>query len=389
MFNTILLADEATWYPISFDSPLNIARAVAFWLTIALAIAFIVGVAVLTALKNDKRKKFLKVSLITAVAYACAVGITLLCMTFAEDGIKPILFYPLLVLVVLIAVSAVALYFNRSLATKIATGCLTGGALIATLVCSGVHFASGEAAEDNWLTNDQVNTIGLYVSVALLIAVIIVLAFVFGRKDKKGFDTKAIAYAAICIAMSFALSYLRIVKMPQGGSITIASLLPLMIYSYMFGTKKGVFAGMIYGMLQAIQDPYILHPAQFLLDYPVAFAAIGLSGMFAKVSALDKYPQLQFALGAVVGGVGRFIVHFFSGIFAFGAFSGSSEMSEIVLYSLGYQAAYVLPDIAIVVVVGVFVFSSKNFVKQVRKFNTTAEEKKEQLAAAQESNPQA
>ena len=51
--------------------------------------------------------------------------------------------------------------------------------------------------------------------------------------------------------MSFALSYLRIVKMPQGGSITIASLLPLMLYSFMFGTKKGVFAGLIYGVLQA------------------------------------------------------------------------------------------------------------------------------------------
>ena len=77
MFNTILLADEATWYPVLFDSPLNIARAVAFWLTIALAIAFIVGVAVLTALKNDKRKKFLKVSLITAVAYALSSPFTL------------------------------------------------------------------------------------------------------------------------------------------------------------------------------------------------------------------------------------------------------------------------------------------------------------------------
>ena len=227
------------------------------------------------------------------------------------------------------------------------------------------------------------------VSAAALVVCSIIAAFLISAKDKRPFDTHCIAFAGICVAMSFALSYVKLFEMPQGGSITIASLLPLMIYSYMFGTKKGVFAGMIYGMLQAIQDPYILHPAQFLLDYPVAFAAIGLSGMFAKVSALDKYPQLQFALGAVVGGVGRFIVHFFSGIFAFGAFSGSSEMSEIVLYSLGYQAAYVLPDIAIVVVVGVFVFSSKNFVKQVRKFNTTAEEKKEQLAAAQESNPQA
>lgn len=125
--------------------------------------------------------------------------------------------------------------------------------------------------------------------------------------------------------MSFALSYLRIVKMPQGGSITLASLLPLMIYSYMFGTKKGVFAGMIYGLLQALQDTYILHPAQFVLDYPLAFAGIGLAGMFAKTKALEKLPQLQFALGAVVAGVARFLMHFLSGIFAFGAFAPGKE----------------------------------------------------------------
>ena len=171
--------------------------------------------------------------------------------------------------------------------------------------------------------------------------------------------------------MSFALSYLRIVKMPQGGSITIASLLPLMLYSFMFGTKKGVFAGLIYGVLQAFQDPAIVHPAQFLLDYPVAFACIGLSGMFAKTKALEKLPQVQFALGGVVAGLARLLMHFVSGIFAFGAFA--PEGTPVALYSFLYQAGYVLPDIAIVIVAGVLVLSSKTFVKEVRKFNSVSE----------------
>lgn len=168
------------------------------------------------------------------------------------------------------------------------------------------------------------NTLALWLLAAVLLAAVVALAFLFGRKDKKGFDSRSIAFAAVCIAMSFALSYLRIVKLPQGGSITLASLLPLMLYSYMFGTKKGVFAGMIYGVLQAFQDTYILHPAQFLLDYPLAFSAIGLAGMFARTDSL-RYPQVKFALGAVVAGVGRLAMHFVSGIFAFGEFAPEGQ----------------------------------------------------------------
>ena len=121
--------------------------------------------------------------------------------------------------------------------------------------------------------------------------------------------------------------------------------------------RKGVFAGFAYGLLQAVQDPWILHPAQFLLDYPVAFAWIGIAGIFAKVEKLDKYPQIQFACGAILAGLGRFVMHLFSGMFAFNlSFWGSFT----------YQAGYVLPDLAIAVVVGILLFSSKAFVKELR-----------------------
>ena len=165
--------------------------------------------------------------------------------------------------------------------------------------------------------------------------------------------------------MSFALSYIRIVPMPQGGSITLASLLPLMIYSYMFGVRKGVFAGFIYGILQAVQDPWILHPAQFLLDYPVAFAAIGLTGMFRRVKAFEKLPQVSFALGAIVAGVLRFVSHVFSGVFAFSEYAGGDNPW---LYSLGYNA-FVFADIAIVIVVGVLLLSSRAFLKEMNRYS--------------------
>ena len=363
-----LLDAEATWFPLLFDTPFDIVRSVAVWLTLALILAFAVTFFLL---KGETRRKFAKIYGIGAIIYAGVLGVLFLCLSFAEDGIVTILFVPLLILIVVLAACGAVLCFRRDKLVTILCACASAAALVAALVCIGVNYASGASLDANWLTSDQVNTVALYVFAVLLIAAIIGLAFLFGRNDKKGFNTRSITFAAVCIAMSFALSYLKIVEMPYGGSITIASLLPLMIYSYMFGVKKGVFAGMIYGVLQAFQDTYILHPAQFLLDYPVAFSAIGLAGIFAHSKVL-KYPQLRFGLGAIVAGFGRFVSHFISGIFAFGAFA--PEGQPVVLYSLLYNLGYVLTDIAIVVVAGVLIFSSKVFLHEMERFaqNRTA-----------------
>lgn len=362
MLFSSLLADEAEWYPVLFDTPLNATRSVAIWLTLALAIAFVVCALVF---KDERRAKFLKISLITAVVYAVAVGITLLSLSFSEDGIATILFVPLLILLIVVAADAVVLAFKRNKIVYIATGCAFGAAVIAVLVCMGVLYASGDSLENNGIPSfDDVNQIGLYVGAILLCAAVVAVAFIFDKNSKRGFDSKTIAYASICIAMSFALSYLRIVKMPQGGSITIASLVPLMLFSFMFGTRKGVFAGAVYGILQAFQDTMILHPAQFILDYPAAFACIGLAGLFANFKPLEKLPQVQFAIGGVIAGLSRFIMHFISGIFAFGYYAPEGQPAW--LYSLIYQSGYVLPDIAIAIAVGVLLMLSPTVIKYVR-----------------------
>lgn len=359
------LLSGATWYPILFDTPLNAVRSVFIWTTLTLLIASAVCVLVL---KSDKRKKFLQISLFAAVAYACVIGVIALVLSFREDGIQAILFIPLLILLCTVGGSATVLAFKRSKLLYILLGCTVGLALIAVLICAGVHFASGVSSENNGITKADVRSIALYVSSGISVLALIVIAVFGGRQEKKGFDAKSITYAAICIAMSFALSFMRIVRLPQGGSITPASLLPLMIYAYMFGVRKGIFTGFIYGLLQAFQDPWILHPAQLLLDYPVAFAWIGLAGLFSRVEKLHKIPQVQFAIGAVLAGTGRFFMHFLSGTFAFGAFA--PENTPVALYSLGYQAGYVLPDIGIAILVGIVLFSSKAFVKETRKFHT-------------------
>jgi thiamine transporter len=360
MFNLSLMSVK--WYPTLFDTPLNATRAVAFWLTIAVVLAFVL---VACLLKGEKRGKVLKFMTLGAIVYAAVIGITLLALTFAEDGIVTMLFAPLLCLIVVVAASAVLLIVKFNKTNFIIATCLTGAALIATLICMGVHFVTGESSDINEMDKADVNQIGLYIGAVVLIVLVVVAAIFVDKRKFEFSNTRSITYAAICIAMSFALSYLRIVKMPQGGSITIASLLPIMLYSYMFGIRKGVFTGAIYGLLQAFQDPYILHPAQFVLDYPVAFACIGLAGLFTDFKPLENMPQIQFLIGGIIAGLARLLVHFVSGVFAFGSFASWYGYSNAWIYSIAYNSAYVLPDIAIAIVVGTLVLCVPSVAKQV------------------------
>ena len=215
----------------------------------------------------------------------------------------------------------------------------------------------------------KLNSPALYISTVLLVAAAIAIAFVIDRKDKSGFDTRSIAFAGISVALSFTLSYVKLWEMPQGGSVTLASMLPIMIFAYVYGAKKGILIGFIYGLLQAVQDPYIIHPAQFFLDYPVAFGLIGFAGALRNVKALDKIPQVKFALSALIGATLRFAAHVLSGVFAFGAYAGDQNF---LLYSLAYNS-FVFVDLAIVIVVGAILFSSKGFVTEMNRFRAATQ----------------
>lgn len=348
------------------------------WVCVAaIVILFAVGIFVRFK-KADFLRTYVKYALAFAVGLALVIIITMLSLEFfdmSENGyVFDLVLIPSVitgaVVVLGIAASYVASLYSKkafkiSLWTSLAA---LIAAVIALFVCLCVYFASGDAANNNGVSQGSVSDLGLYLCTAGLVVVIALLTVFLGRKDRKGFDSRTISYAAVCVAMSFALSYIKLWEMPQGGSITLASLLPLMIYSYMFGVRKGVFAGFIYGLLQAIQDPWLIHPAQFLLDYPVAFAAIGLAGMFRGVQAFRRAPQAAFALGAIVASVLRFLSHIFSGVFAFSEYAGGQNPW---IYSMAYNS-FVFIDIAIVIVVGVVVFSSKAFMNVVDRYNRPA-----------------
>ena len=204
---------------------------------------------------------------------------------------------------------------------------------------------------------------GLYLCTVAIIAVIVLITFLLGKKIDCN-HTKSIVYGALCIALGFALSYVRLFEMPQGGSVTLASLLPLMLYSYAFGIRKGVFIGIIYGLLQFIQAPWFYHPMQFLLDYPIAFCAVGLSGLLRELKLFDKIKPLQFALSAIIAIIIRYLSHVISGIFVFG--SGDPENYSAVAWSFLYNS-FAFVDLAIALVAGCALTASKSFYKLLNK----------------------
>lgn len=358
-------------------------QSVFMYAAIVLAV-LLIGVGLFVRFKRrDALKQYLFVAISLAVGFAVTVVVSMLALEFMdmqESGVViDMVLYPAIVLGATVLLGVAAMYVTSLYGKKpfkigmIASLSTMGAAAVALLVCLGVYFSKGDAEAVNGIEVTGTENALLYVCAVLMIGLLVFIAFFFGRKDKKGFDSKSISYASICIAMSFALSYLRPIHLPQGGSVTIASLLPLMIYSYMFGVKKGIFAGMIYGILQAVQDPWIVHPAQFLLDYPIAFACIGVSGIFARTKKLERFPQIQIALGGILASVLRYVSHLLSGVFAFSEYAYSPEglPMNAWVYSLGYNS-FVFADIAIVIAAAILVFSSRAFVKQARKFNAPA-----------------
>ena len=196
----------------------------------------------------------------------------------------------------------------------------------------------------------------MYLTSAILVAVIITLA-IFGGKETE-YNAKALTYGAICIALSYALSYIKFFSLPQGGSVTFASLLPLALYAYMFGTRKGLVAGVVYGMLQFIQSPQFYQSMQVLLDYPIAFGAIGLAGIARKFKFLKGNMIAEFTIGTTIAVLLRYVAHVLSGYFVFSSWNYDPDNLSSLAYSLIYNT-FTLADLAIVLVVGVLVLLSK------------------------------
>lgn len=173
------------------------------------------------------------------------------------------------------------------------------------------------------------------------LAGVIILTVTLLRVKKVRITPKLTAQIGIAIALSLVLNMFKIYRLPQGGSITLGGMVPILLIAMIYGPEAGFLTGLLYGILDLILEPYIVHPIQLLFDYPLPFMALGIAGYF-------KHNKL---LGTVVAVFARFIFHFVSG-FVF--FADYSQNMGPVLYSLVYNGSFLAIDgLICLVIIGI------------------------------------
>lgn len=336
----------------------DLLKFVVLYLAIGIVAAFIAVGLLVWFFKREKFNDLKKYGVGIVVGFAMTVLVVMAYVKSQCEKMQPMLFYPILATLIVAVVGAIAMLVCSLFSQKafkisgLVTGLLLLGGFIATMVEMSIYYKD---VKDYY---PGANLVGMIVSAVVFMALLVIMWFV-GDKRKVN-DTRAIVYGAISIALSFALSYARLFKLPQGGSITFASLLPLMIYCCMFGTRRGLIVCTLYGVLQALQDPYIIHPMQFLLDYPLAFGLIGVSGIFMEKGVFKNHKVVAFLLGGVIAVILRYACHVCSGVFAFADYADLEKYDTAVAYSMAYNS-FAFVDMAIALVAGSALFASKSF----------------------------
>ena len=137
---------------------------------------------------------------------------------------------------------------------------------------------------------------------AFIIAAVIALligTYLAGKNSKKNtFSAKQLAFCGLALALAFVTSYVRLLKLPFGGSVTLFSMLFIVLIANWYGAGTGILIGLTYGILQFIQEPYFLTFFQVCCDYLFAFAALGIAGFF-------RNKKNGLTIGYIAGVIGR------------------------------------------------------------------------------------
>ena len=179
-------------------------------------------------------------------------------------------------------------------------------------------------------------------------------------KTKSHLHIRALCEGAIMVALAFVLSFVKLYELPNGGSLTPA-MFPILLYALRWGVCRGLAAGFVFGLLQLLFDGAYAWGWQYmLLDYLLAFTPLGLAGIF-KGKTWGIFP------GIAVGCIGRFIVHYISGVTIYRIVAptevpGIGVFDDAQLYSLVYNGAYMLPCMLLALAVaGVLFVPLKTF----------------------------
>ena len=154
--------------------------------------------------------------------------------------------------------------------------------------------------------------------------------------------TKKLVFSAMGIALAMVTSYIKVWEMPMGGSITLMSMLFICLIGYWFGPKIWSAGWCRLACFNSSLIPMLTIP-QVILDYPLAFGALGLSGFFSN----RKY-GLQ--IGYFAGVLGRFLCSTLSGVIFFASFTpkGMNPWAYSAMYQGGYLGAESVITLAII-----------------------------------------
>ncbi|NLK28667.1 MAG: energy-coupled thiamine transporter ThiT [Clostridiales bacterium] len=171
------------------------------------------------------------------------------------------------------------------------------------------------------------------IAILVVIVLLLILMLAFGGTGKK-MQAKQLAFSALAMTLAVVTSLYTVVEFPFGGSITLFRMFFICLIGYLYGTKAGIITGIAYGLLDFILGPYVIHPLQMLLDYPVAFGLLGLSGVFINA----KFGIIK---GYILGVLGRYLCHVITGFIFFSEYAGDQHP---VIYSMIYNASYIVPE---------------------------------------------
>ncbi len=191
----------------------------------------------------------------------------------------------------------------------------------------------------------------------------------------------------LMVALGTVLSFIKVLDLPYGGSITLCSMLPVLVFSYRCGTKWGLGAGLVFSVLQLLFGLSALKGltagmliGSVLLDYILAFTVLGFGGIFRGKIRNDG---VAMTLGALVSCLLRYFCSFLSGWVLWASFTEVTEMQSFlqdwfpaaanlsgtalaVIYSLIYNGVYMIPEIIVTCVVAFLVmqFAGKYILKE-------------------------
>lgn len=198
---------------------------------------------------------------------------------------------------------------------------------------------------DEWGDNAVKLTGAGILAVAVVILVLLLVTLVVRRiqtkKNSKRMTTKQLVFSSAAMALGMVTSMIKLFDLPMGGSVTLLSMLFVVLIAYWYGPYVGVVTGIAYGLLQFIIEPIFYTVPQMLVDYPLAFGALGLAGFFYK-------KKHGLVIGYMVGILGRYFFTFLSGVIFFAAYAGDMN---VVAYSLAYNGSYIMTEAIITLVI--------------------------------------